>query len=244
MPTTYSTPKPSRAARTAAARATIDAERPAVAIRAAMATLNRTQRAGAARRGTLVEDLNGTRPGTPANARAREALRQHDAAAEQERADFVALVAAETESVGRSVLTAPPQILPENPLDALRINGAVADFALLDAEGAAREVEVAVQRGDLALVARLQPQLAALHRSREAFGNSPEVAHALSDMADALATPDVVRSAAAAEWVDAMARDTRFLVNALREGGGILDPIYDGIDVLPTLRPLGAPAAA
>jgi hypothetical protein len=152
----------------------------------------------------------------------------------------------------------PPEFTPANAGDAARIAVTMASARYFSPPVFCEVTRAAIARGDLPLVGQLDK----LGRSMAgtpmepgfvaAFVNSQAVFDVLQEAGAALATPDVIRSDAASEWLGLAERDVRYFVATLREGHGRIDPMQftaGAVEMLfpdrvpPGQRPLGTDLA-
>jgi hypothetical protein len=155
-------------------------------------------------------------------------------------AALLVYVESQTEHVKRVralVMMASPDFAPTSAADASWTNGIMADVDAMSPDAVQLLAADTIARGNLSLAKRLYDKLSGFVTWKKAYMNVPGMSDVLSDLANTLATPDVIRSEAAAELADALESDVRYHTRLLRNGDGYLDPLNITVGTMPILFP-------
>lgn len=135
------------------------------------------------------------------------------------------------------ILPCAPSFAPANAVEATIINGVMADFDAYDPDVAADVARQAVAQAFLPLCARIRNKLTGFTSWKRPFVESQMIADVLEELAEVLATPDLVRSDAAKQWCAAADVDLKYFVRELWNGKGKANVLLAVDGSLPTLFP-------
>lgn len=148
----------------------------------------------------------------------------HNAAYRAKVVQFAEIAVKDINGVEVFVMKVSLDYAPSNAVEAATLNGVMSDFDGYDPPTAFRIAREAIARRNLPLAKRIFDKLSGYSWKR-AFADLGETANVIEELADALATPDVIRSDAARDWVEAATSDVRYFITQLLKTGGKVDPL-------------------